>query len=53
MRKIMQLLGLGKVVEAADLTHTFIRQALIRLSTLVNNYCRCILDKVLVDGRGL
>lgn len=53
IRKIMQLLGFGKAIEKADLTYHFIRQSLIRLSTLVNDYCQRILDSILVDGRGV
>ncbi|WP_444993956.1 lipase family protein [Aliikangiella sp. IMCC44359] len=53
IRKIMDFLGLKKVVEKADLTTAFIREIFMRLSRVVNEYCQKALDKVMVKGRGV
>lgn len=51
--KIMRILGLGKVVDVADLTQRFIRNIFVTLSQRVSVYCQRVLDQVLVDGRSM
>ncbi|TQV76388.1 lipase family protein [Aliikangiella marina] len=53
IRKIMSFLGLSKVVQAADMTTSFIRNIFHELSRRVGEFCQRTLDSVLVDGRGL
>ena len=53
MRKIMQVLGMGKVVKAADLTQHFIRNVLVTLQQRVNHLSQSVLSQVLVQGRAV
>lgn len=53
IRKIMSVLGLGKVVEAGDMTTNFIRDIFRQLSKRVSDFCQRTLDSVLVDGRSV
>lgn len=53
IRKIMQVIGMKKAVETADLTHQFIRAILSHLQHKINQYTRSVLSKVLVKGRAV
>lgn len=53
MRKILQVLGMNRVVETADLTHHFIRSVLINLQQKINQYVQSVLSKILVKGRAV
>jgi len=53
MRKILQVLGMGRIVETADLTHVFIRAVLINLQQKINQYVQSVLSKILVKGRAV
>ena len=53
IRKIMQMLGMSKVVEKVDLTHNFIRAIFIRLQTKISNFTKGVLNQVLVKGRAI
>lgn len=53
IRKIMQILGMRKVVEIEELTREFIRSILLRLHARVAELGRNALSKVLVDGRAV
>ena len=53
IRKIMQLLGLGKVVELADLTRNFIRNIFTRLMQKANGVAKNALSQALVKGRAI
>ncbi|MEO0972867.1 MAG: lipase family protein [Pseudomonadota bacterium] len=53
IRKIMQVLGLGKVLEGADITRLFLRNILMTLQQRVSHMSRTALSYALADGRGL
>lgn len=53
MRKILRLLGYGDIVEAADLTHNFIRSIFMQLQFRLNLYAREALNQVMVQGRAI
>lgn len=53
MRKIMQVLGMGKVVETADLTQQFIRSVLVTLQQRINHFTQSVLSQILVEGRAV
>lgn len=51
IRKIMQVIGMGRIVETADLTQQFIRAVLINLQQKINHFTRSVLSQILVKGR--
>lgn len=53
MRKIMEILGMRRTLEAADLTRDFIRWTLLRLQTKVNEFSKQALSKTLAKGRAV
>ena len=53
IRKILRLMGHRDIVEAADLTQTFIRTILLRLQERVNQIARTALSDALVKGRAV
>lgn len=53
MRKIMTAIGLKRTVQAADLTHEFIRSVLLQLQQRVNQMANRTLNEVLADGRAV
>lgn len=53
IRKIMRILGMGKVLELEELTREFIRSILLRLQARVSELSRNALSRVLVDGRAI
>ncbi len=53
IRKMMQAIGMSKVVEAADLTREFIKSVLTHLQHKINEYTRSVLSKILVEGRAI
>lgn len=53
MRKIAQFLGMRKLIEAADLTHDFLRGLLLKLSARVNEISKQALSNTLADGRAI
>ena len=53
VRKIMQMLGMKKVLDAVDFTRDFIRNLFMQLQQRVNEYTQAALSKVLVDGRAI
>lgn len=53
MRKIAQFLGMEKLIEKADLTRTFLRNILLKLSARVNAISRQALSNTLADGRAI
>lgn len=53
MRKILGLLGYGHIVEAADLSESFIRHTLMALQQRVHLMAQVALDRALVQGRGV
>ncbi len=53
VRKIMQVIGMRKIVESADLTREFIRSILMHLQNRISQYTRSVLSRVLVDGRAI
>ncbi len=53
IRKIMQLLGYGHVVEVADLTREFILSVLTKLQHKANMIAQNALSQVLVKGRAI
>lgn len=52
-RKILQFLGMGKLVEAADLTRNFLRDLLLRLSSRVNEISKQALSNTMAKGRAV
>jgi len=53
IQKIMQVLGLNKVVKTADLSMQFIRSILLHLQQKINQYTQSVLSKVMVEGRAI
>lgn len=53
IRKIMLMLGLKPLVDAAEATHQFIRNLFERLAKQVNSYCRRVIDYALVGGKAV
>lgn len=53
VRKIMQLLGLRRTLNAADLTREFIRSIFLKLHAKINEFTQAALSKVLVKGRAI
>jgi triacylglycerol lipase len=53
IRKIMSILGMQKVLKAADLTRDFIRYIFLQLQAKVNQLTQSALSQVLVDGRSI
>ena len=53
LRKIAELLGMRKVIEAADATLAFIRNLFQRLHRKVSEQAQKILDAVLVNGKSI
>lgn len=53
MRKVMSMLGMKPVLDKMDLTQIFIRNVFKKLSQRISNYCRRVLDNVLVNGQGM
>ena len=53
LRKIAELLGMRKTIEAADATMIFIRNLFQRLHQKVSEQAQKILDAVLVKGRSI
>lgn len=52
MAKIMNMLGMGRVINKAKATHAFIRSIIERLNRKIQMHCKRILDTVLVNGNG-
>lgn len=53
MRRIMQVLGLGKVVEKAEISLQFVRYILTTLQAKISHFTQSVLSKVLVQGRAI
>lgn len=53
IRKMLSLLGLKKVVDAADMTKEFIRSLLAKLHRKINDYAKQALSKTMVKGRAI
>jgi|SRR5690554_4526163 len=53
IRKIMEILGMRRTLQAVDLTKDFIRSALLTLQGRINMFTHSVLSKVLVDGRAI
>jgi hypothetical protein len=53
MRKIMEILGLGKVLDAADLSREFIQRLLMRLQERINQYVQGALGQIMAQGRNI
>lgn len=53
IRKVMEILGLRRVLKAADLTREFIRNIFIRLQTKANEFAKSALSQALVNGRAV
>ena len=53
MRKILRLLGYQDIVDAADLTRSFIRTIFLRLQQRVNQIAQNALSEALVEGRAI
>lgn len=53
IRKIMEILGMKRALEAADLTRDFIRGLLLKLQAFVNKYGQQALSHTLVKGRSV
>ena len=53
IKKMMEILGMKKVLKAADLTREFIRSIFLKLQQKVNEFTQAALSKVLVKGRAV
>lgn len=53
VRKIMQILGMKRTLEKADLTREFIRNLFLKLQTKANTYAKAALSDILVNGRAV
>ncbi len=53
IRRIMTMLGLKPALDVADATYMFIRNIFQQLYKRVSDYCRRVLDDVLVSGKGV
>jgi triacylglycerol lipase len=53
IRKIMRLMGYGEIVDAADLTHSFIRTILMKFQRKLNDFARQALSQTLAKGRAI
>lgn len=53
VKKIMEFLGLRSVPESAHITHDFLRNLLLKLSSRVNEISKQALSATLAEGRGI
>lgn len=53
IRKIMEVLGMKKVLKSADLTRAFIRDIFMRLQAKANEYAKAALSDAMVKGRAI
>lgn len=53
IRKVMEILGMKKVLKAADVTREFIRNIFLRLQAKANEYAKAALSEVMVKGRAI
>lgn len=53
IKKMMEILGMKKVLKAAELTREFIRSIFLKLQQKVNDFTQAALSKVLVKGRAV
>lgn len=53
IKKMMEILGMKKVLKAAELTREFIRSIFLKLQQKVNEFTQAALSKVLVKGRAV
>lgn len=53
IRKIMEILGMKRVLKAADMTRDFIRNIFMRLQAKANEYAKAALSDVMVKGRAI
>lgn len=53
IKRIMSLLGLKPLVEGVDASQNFIRSVLKQLMHRMQTYCKQVMDRALVGGRGM
>ena len=53
IKKMMEILGMKKVLKAAELSREFIRSIFLKLQQKVNEFTQAALSKVLVKGRAV
>jgi hypothetical protein len=53
IRKLMRLMGYGDLVEATDMTRTFIRTILLKFQRRLNLFAKEALSKTLAQGRAI
>ncbi len=53
IRKVMEVLGMKKILKAADMTREFIRNIFLRLQAKANEYAKAALSKAMVKGRAI
>jgi triacylglycerol lipase len=53
IRKILEILGMKRTLNAVDLSHEFIRSTFLQLQTRANEYARAALSNAMVDGRAI
>lgn len=53
IRKIMEILGMRRVLKATDLSREFIRHIFLRLQAKANEYAKTALSDALVKGRAI